>query len=65
MNYLKKYIFPFAACFFVVWVALAFIKMEANVFDWDELTRFALVLLGFVSSVVYAAVFGFERTKND
>jgi len=60
MNFLKKYIFPFAG-FFVAWLLVAFIKLDANVVNWDENSRFTLVLLGFLYGVVYAAVFNFGR----
>jgi len=60
MNFLKTYIAPFAG-FFVAWLFVAFIKLDANVVNWDETSRFVLLLLGFLYGVMYAAVFNFGR----
>jgi len=60
MSFLKTYVAPFAG-FFGAWLFVAFIKLDANVFNWYENSRFTLVLLGFLYGVVYAAVFDFGR----
>jgi len=60
MNFLKTYIAPFAG-FFVAWLFIAFIKLDANVVNWGEISRFVLLLLGFLYGAVYAVVFGFEK----
>jgi len=61
MSHLKAFLTAFTAGFLITLAFVAFIKLDANVFAWDENSRFTLVLLGFLAAVVYAAVFGFEK----
>jgi len=61
MSHLKAFLTAFTVGFFITWAFVAFIKLDANVFNWEAYSRFALVLLGFLAAVVYAAVFGFEK----
>jgi len=64
MNFLKTYVAPFAG-FLGAWAFVAFIKLDANVINWDENSRFVLVLLGFLYGVVHAVVFNFGKKRAE